>query len=327
MQIKSIDPHVHCRDWEQSYKATIESVTDMARSQGVVAIVDMPNTQPPIISQALVDKRLESAKREGCLQGYYLYIGVTSNPEQIKEAVKIINANPKVLGMKLFAGRSVGDLAVVEEEGQRMVYKTLAEVGYNGVIMIHCEKEDMFKMEKWDPKKPYTWNLARPPEAEIESIKEQVDFAKEYGIKANIHICHISVPGSVDIVEKARSEIRITCGVTPHHLTLSSDDLQAPEDVVYKVNPPIRDTDSVERLRALLKAGKIDWIETDHAPHSSEEKVFQEGKSASSYMSGIPSLENYHSFLEGLAEDGFSEQQIRELTYLNIKKAFPKILE
>src|SRR5271155_2706758 len=117
-----IDPHVHCRDWDQAYKATIKSVTETARRQGVVAIIDMPNTAPPIITEELVNRRLQTAESEGCLKGYYLYIGATSDPEQLKKAAKIVETNPRVLGMKLYAGKSVGDLEISSEEGQRKVY-------------------------------------------------------------------------------------------------------------------------------------------------------------------------------------------------------------
>lgn len=322
-----IDPHVHCRDWEQSYKATIKSVTEIARSQGVTAIVDMPNTQPQITSRRLVERRLETAKKEGCLDGYYLYIGATGDPEQIRDAVTVVDSNPKVLGMKLYAGKSVGNLQVAGEDEQEVVYKTLAELGYMGVVMLHCEKESLFNMLLWDPKRPYTWNLARPPQAEVESVKDQIKFAKEHGVKAHLHVCHISVPESVELVNSAKSDLRISCGITPHHATLSTDDMMTPESVRYKVNPPIRDIGLVRKMRGLLKEGKIDLIETDHAPHTLQEKEFNPKKPANDYMSGIPSLNNYSSFIEGLAKDGFSDEQIRMLTYSNIKKIFPKIIE
>lgn len=324
---KHIDPHVHCRDWEQSYKATIKSVTALARSQGVIAFVDMPNTSPPITTEELVNRRLETAKSEGCLDGYYLNIGLTKDPAQIREAVRIVNTNPRVVGMKMYAGKSVGNLEISDEEGQRTVYKTLAEANYTGVLALHCEDESMFDMSLWDPSRPYTWGVARPPQAEVESLKKQISLAKEYGVKAHLHICHTSVPEAVEIVDGLRGKMRITCGSTPHHLSISMDMMQAPEGIVYKVNPPIRSQETVNRMRELLKQGKIDIIETDHAPHSKEEKEYAPGKPAGSYMSGIQSLEHYADFLTGLAADGFTEEQINSITYLNVKKIYQKIRE
>ena len=105
---KHIDPHVHCRDWDQTYKATIKSTMQLAKSQGVVAIIDMPNTSPAITTEELVNKRIETAELEGCLDGYYLNISLTKNPNQIRNAVRVVDRNPKVAGMKLFACKSVG---------------------------------------------------------------------------------------------------------------------------------------------------------------------------------------------------------------------------
>ena len=92
---KHIDPHVHCRDWEESHKSTIKSVMEIAKSQNVCAIFDMPNTKPPIVSQELVEKRIDRAREHGCLEGYYLYIGITNNHEQIKEAIESVETNPR----------------------------------------------------------------------------------------------------------------------------------------------------------------------------------------------------------------------------------------
>ena len=324
---RHIDPHVHCRDWGQSYKATIRSVTQLARSQGVVAFIDMPNTTPAITTAELVDKRLGTAESEGCSEGYYLNIGLTRDPAQIRGAVEIADANPKVAGMKLFAGKSVGDLEVPDAEGQRAVYNTLAETGYKGVIAVHCEKEDMFKMGLWDMTMPYTWGLARPREAEIESVREQISMAMECGLKARMHICHISVPEAVLLVNEARKGLRISCGSTPHHLSFASEDMLTVNDLEWKVNPPIRKYADMRGLMGLLKAGKIDVIETDHAPHAPEEKAYDANKPNASYMSGIPSLNGYSAFLERLRGEGFTEQQIEAITYSNVKRIWSKITE
>ena len=150
---------------------------------------------------------------------------------------------------------------------------------------------------------------------------------REYGVKAHLHVCHISVPESVELVNSAKSDLKMSCGITPHHATLSTDDMMTPESVIYKVNPPIRDAGMMKKMRELLKAGKIDFIETDHAPHTKQEKEFDPKKSSDGYLSGIPSLNNYSFFIEGLIGSGFSEEQIHRITYSNIKKIFPKIIE
>ena len=315
MKKMRIDPHVHCRDWNQSHKATIKDVVSLAKENGVDIVFDMPNTDPPIISGELVEKRLATAKEEDCLENYFIYIGVTKDPRQIMEAVNVVHNNKRVIGMKMFAGRSVGSISVINEKDQAVVYKTLADAGYKGVLAVHCEKESLFRMDLWDPAKPASWNRARPNAAEAESVKDQIRLAKEAGFKGTIHVCHTSTPEAVEIINGARKEMKIVCGVTPHHLLFCEDDV-VKQGLMLKVNPPIRDAKTRDGLMLALRQGKIDWIETDHAPHTTQEKLNPP------YMSGIRSLELYQKLLETLRRDGFTESQIDDMTFNNIVRTF-----
>ena len=272
----------------------------------------------------LAEKRLATAEGEGVTEGYYTYVGLTSDEKQIVEAVEVADSNPKVVGIKMFAGKSVGSLQVLKEEEQRNAYKRLSELGYTDVLAVHCEKDSMAKMELWDPRNPKTWNDARPAEMELASLKDQIRFAKEQDFKGTLHICHISNPDSVLEVDAARNELKITCGATPHHLQYSTSDMNGLEGLRYKVNPPLRDPTMSSRLFSLLKEGKIDWIETDHAPHSQQEKSYVEGKET---MSGMPSLASYAEFLRHLSKNGFTGKQVADLTYNNIKRVFTKVEE
>lgn len=312
-----IDPHVHCRDWNEAHKATLKSVMDLARKQGVRAIFDMPNTSPPITSRELVEKRIETARREGCLEGYYLYIGLTSDPNQIREAVEVAEGNNRVVGVKMYAAKSVGELSVTDERAQSRVFKELADAHFDGVFAVHCEKEGLFRMDLWDPKKPQSWNLARPLESEVESVKDQIRFAKEARFKGTLHICHVSTPETVRVIRREKG-VKITCGATPHHLTYSTLDMVGEDGLMYKVNPPLRDRQAMLLLRECLKDGEVDWIETDHAPHTRIEKT------TPPFPSGIQSLKEYSSFLDSLTEDGVTREQIYELTCGNIERTFGK---
>ncbi|MCD6466513.1 MAG: dihydroorotase family protein [Methanomicrobia archaeon] len=52
-----IDMHVHCRDFNQSYKETVETATMAAISKGVTGIVEMPNTSPPVNNEDIFEER------------------------------------------------------------------------------------------------------------------------------------------------------------------------------------------------------------------------------------------------------------------------------
>ena len=70
-------------------------------------------------------------------------------------------------------------------------------------------------------------------------------------------------------------------------------------------------------MQELLKQGKVDWIETDHAPHTVGEKLHN------GFPSGYPTLYIYKEFVEEfLPSLGISEEQIDKLTFNNIINTF-----
>jgi dihydroorotase len=88
----------------------------------------------------------------------------------------------------------------------------------------------------------------------------------------HLHIAHISTRGAIDAVRRAKARgLRVTCEVTPHHLTLLDEDVRS-FSTNLKMNPPLRSRDHVEALCEALKDGTIDVIATDHAPHHHDEK-------------------------------------------------------
>jgi dihydroorotase len=312
-----IDPHVHCRDGRQAYKGTVRHVLEIAEQQGVTAIFDMPNTDPPILSGSDAAERVRLYVPEDKRERYFLYMGLTPDESQVEEAVRSYNTNPRVIGMKMYAGQSVGSLAVTGTENQRKIYHTLSGLGYEGVVAVHCEKEEYLRPWLWDPSRPVTHSYARPKEAETESVRDQLRLAKEAGFGGTLHVVHVSSPEAVDLLDASRRELRVTCGVTPHHLMWTSEMLGRPDGLLYKMNPPLRDPEDVARLRQQLRDGKIDWIETDHAPHTIGEKMYPP------YFSGYPSLYLYRGLIENfLPALGLRGESIRKLTCENIRKTF-----
>jgi len=214
-----VDPHVHLRDFYQYRKETVQHGLSVAKDSGVVAVFDMPNTDPPIFDELSVRKRLQLAKDANIPGVFYgLYIGLTADPEQVRSAVGIFRTFPNVIGMKLYAGHSVGNLGVVHPEDQEQVYATLSAEGYEGVLAVHAEKEEKMNSCLWTPHTPISHCHARPEEAEIASVADQVAYATKYNFPGKLHIAHISSPKAVDLVVEARANgLDISSGVCPHH--------------------------------------------------------------------------------------------------------------
>jgi len=326
LDYKMINPHVHFRDWKQSYKETIKHGLSVAERIGSSGVFDMPNTSPPIDSAELVEKRLTKAFEINSPVFYGLYMGLTPDPKQICETVKVYREffpsegdKVGVIGLKMFAGKSVGHLKIINEDEQKRVYRILTEEGFEGVLAVHCEKESEMNPELWNSSNPISHCYVRPEKAENKSVKDQIDFASEYRFPGNLHILHTSSPKSIRLINEAREKgkIKISCGVTPHHIRLNNSFMKNPETgILYKVNPPLRDKNSAEQMLAFLREGHIDFIETDHAPHTLDEKLNKP------FMSGFPGLPYYPHFLNFLRTEGFDDEKIKNLTHYNIEKIF-----
>jgi dihydroorotase len=110
----------------------------------------------------------------------------------------------------------------------------------------------------------------------IPAISESTMIARDCALAAyedgRIHVQHLSARESVEAVAAARqAKVRITCEATPHHLTLTDEEVRG-LDARFKMNPPLRAEADRQALIAGLRSGVIDCIATDHAPHSADEK-------------------------------------------------------
>lgn len=318
--LKKIDPHIHLRRRRSGF---VRRGLKEAAEQGIRIIFDMPNLgSESVLRYEDFLKRLTYIKKQNLPVEWFQWICLTSDEEQIKEAVKIVKNNPWAIGLKLFAGPTTGDLEVIDPKEQEKIYRILRRLGYRGVIAVHCEKKERFNPEKWNSKKPWIHGKIRPAIAEIDAARDQIHFVKITGFKGHLHICHISHPDTLEIVYKAKREgMRISGEITPHHGLLSEDKLREKNGLFYKCNPPLRDKAAVEELLKrfieLVKQG-ADWlwIATDWAPHPRKKKL------GPPYASGIADYSLYGKILTKLHEEGLSWAEIERVTFHNIVKVF-----
>ena len=312
-----IDFHVHLRDWNQKQKETVEHGLAVAKLCGINAVADMPNCDPPLTDRETVLDRLAlaapSVKRHKV--SYHVYIGLTKDPDQIRGAVNTYNElYPLVIGLKMFAGHSTGNMGITEPEDQRTVFRTLAEMNYSGVLALHCEKESLMRSDLYVQGQYETQSLARPAEAEIESIKDMIALAEETGYKGRLHICHISTREGIEEVVRAKEKgMKITCAATAHHALLTSKDA-CDHSRYLRMNPPLRDEENRRAVYEGLINGKIDYVESDHAPHTIEDK--KKG------MGGIPGFAGDLILLRALKKDNVPQQRLEELFALNCAHDF-----
>lgn len=323
-----VDPHVHLRDWGQAGKETLRHGLSVAFRAGLDAVFEMPNTDPPLVTREAVLRRIDDADAAchslGIRIFHGLYAGLTPVPRQIEEVVRTWkDLFPRVVGLKMYAGHSTGQMGIVDPGEQALVYRTLAALGFTGVLAVHCEKEELLRPGEWDPARPVSHVRARPPAAEVASVDDQKTFARKARFRGTLHVCHISTPWALDLLRGRHGEpgspdaplYRATCGLTPHHALLDANMMEVGEGLLLKVNPPLRPLPMPGIMLQRLVDGDIDWIETDHAPHTRRDKM--EG-----FASGFPGFAFYPSFVRLLSQRGLSPERIRELTHDAVCRVF-----
>ena len=311
-----IDPHVHLRDWNQKEKESVLHGLSVAAAAGFSDVFDMPNTSPACTDRDTVLERLalggEAAEKTGV--SYHLYGGITNDEEQIRNMVSLHSELfPLVVGLKLFAGHSTGNMGIIGVESQRKVFRILAEEHYSGVLAVHAEKEELIRGELYRPGEFGTHSDARPAEAETESVRDLINLAVETGFEGTLHICHVSAAATITLVKESRDMLRITMGATPHHALLTRSDAVC-HDRYLKMNPPLRTEDDRKAVFEALLDGTVDWAESDHAPHTLEDK--EKG------ASGIPGLPGMLLLLHRLREAGADEDRLKAVFGGNAVRAF-----
>jgi dihydroorotase len=328
-----IDPHAHLRDWNQAGKETLRHGLSVAWRAGLDGIFEMPNTDPPLTTREAILRRIEdadsAARGLGIRIFHGLYAGITAVPRQVEEMVRCWRELfPRVVGLKMFAGHSTGNMGIVDPREQALVYRTLAALGFTGVLAVHCEKESLLRPEDWNPSRPVSHARARPPAAEVASVDEQMTHARKTGFSGTLHICHVSTPWSLDVLRGAHARVsaagtppppephlRLTCGLTPHHALLDASLMEESDGILLKVNPPLRPLPMPSLMLRRLFDGDVDWIETDHAPHTRSDKT-------DGFASGIPGFPFYPRFVKLLSEQGMPALRLSELTHGAICRAF-----
>jgi dihydroorotase len=258
-----VDPHVHLRVPGQEHKEDIETGTRAAAAGGFTAIVGMPNTSPPIDSASVLRSVHELAVAQARIPvGFLAAATVGQKGESLTEMAELRDAG--ALGFT-DDGLPIASANVLRRALQ---YQKLC----GGVIALHEEDPTL----SGDGVMHEGAVSALLGLAGIPSISESTMIARDAAIadyeSGRIHVQHLSAAASVAAVAAAKADgVAITCEATPHHLTLTDEDVRS-LDTAMKFNPPVRAESDRQALIDGLRDGTIDCIATDHAPHAPHEK-------------------------------------------------------
>ena len=284
-----VDAHCHLREPGFEHKETISSGTRAAARGGYTTVCAMPNTEPVMDSAQVVEFVLNKAKAEGVVKVNAIgAISVGSSGGKLTQMKELFDSG--VVGFS-DDGNPVNNPKLME---QALLYSSMFDLP----IIDHCEvlelTNDASVNEGFVSDILGVKGISSASEEIM--VARDILLAKDTGGK--LHIAHASTSGTVQLVGLAKEQgVNVTCEVTPHHLTVSDEimlgnikdiehmnvdfkgkkhslvELEANAYMTNaKVAPPLRSTKDIEVLISGIKSGIVDFIATDHAPHSNLDK-------------------------------------------------------
>lgn len=276
-----IDVHVHLREPGATHKEDFATGSRAAVAGGFTYILDMPNTPIPTFTpEALDDKRTRVRNSSVCDIGFHYGTNGKNT-----ETFPLVWDDPQVFGLKLYCNHTTGEYLIEDPELLDNVFK--------------C------------------WNSLKPilVHAEGEKLEMALQLSDRY--KRLLHVCHITLPEEVELVRKAKKKgQKVTAGACPHHLFLTDKDVQTLGPYAI-MKPPLGSREHQDALWEGLLEGTIDCVETDHAPHTKEEKLSDKPPA------GVPGLETAVGLMFKAVHDSrITENDVLTWLYSNPKKIF-----
>lgn len=264
-----IDDQVHFREPGLTHKAEIYSESRAAIAGGITSFMEMPNTVPNTLTQALLEEKYNIAAANS-MANYSFFMGVSNN--NLEEVLKTNNEN--VCGVKIFMGSSTGNMLVDNIQTLEHVFAKC-----DTLIATHCEDEATIKnnlaafKEKFGENIPVESHpLIRSNQACFLSSSAAVALAEKNNTR--LHVLHISTREETVLFDnklKLRDK-KITAEVCIHHLWFTNADYKTKGNWI-KWNPAVKTANDKEAIWKALLNDRFDIIATDHAPHTIEEKM------------------------------------------------------
>ena len=261
-----VDLHVHFREPGNEEKESVATGSRAAAAGGYTSVVTMPNTDPTIDNSGMVRYLIDRGKEAGLCRIH---------------PTGAVSPGLEGKGMTEFGDMVAAGAVGFTDDGNPIASGGLMAnaLKYAGVldVPIITHAEDRSIVGKGSMHGGY-WSarlgisgMARA--GEDSAVFRDIELARATG--GHLHVAHVSTKGAVDIIRRAKSEgIRVTAEATPHHFSLDHSRCRD-YSPLFKMNPPLRESDDVNAIAEALADGTLDCIATDHAPHTDTEKEHQ----------------------------------------------------
>jgi dihydroorotase len=268
-----IDPQVHFREPGLEHKEDLFTASCACAKGGVTSFLEMPNTRPLTTTQAALDDKLSRAA-EKCLVNYGFFIGAT--PENLPD---LLDANPTP-GIKVFMGSMHGQLLVDGEATLEAIF-----AAGDRLIAVHAEDQARINQRRQEfagISDVAVHSQIQDNQAALLATQLALKLSNKY--QRRLHILHLSTGEEAELLRQEKPSW-VTAEVTPQHLLLNTSAYEKIGSLA-QMNPPLRAPRDNEILWQALLDGVIDFIATDHAPHTLAEKA-QDYPNTPSGMPGV----------------------------------------
>ena len=258
-----VDMHVHLREPGYEEAETVATGAFAALAGGFTSIACVPNTNPPIDTQANVALIRELAARARRSNVFPIWcVSKGRKGEELAELGLLFESGAVACSDD---GSSVEDSELMR---RALEYCKM----FDKAILCHEESAPLAKGGVIHEGRVSNLLGLRGLPTSAEDIMVDRDIALAESVGARLHIMHVSSARAIDSIRSAKKRgVRVTAEVAPHHFTLTDESLRT-FDPNFKMNPPLRSQEHVDACLAGLVDGTIDVIATDHAPHSAEKK-------------------------------------------------------
>lgn len=275
-----IDGHVHLREPGATHKEDFNTGSRAAAVGGFIFIMDMPNNAEPTINRSALEEKILRA--EHALTPIGFHYGTNGMNADTFEEVK---NNSHVFGLKIYCNHTTGEMLIEDIDVLTTVFSG--------------------------------WHSDKPILVHAEGTQLASAIALAHLFDRRLHVCHISQEVEVELVRQAKKRgIRISAGVCPHHLYMTGDDREKLKGYAV-MKPPLGTKKDQDALWRGLEDDTIDIVETDHAPHTKEEKE----KDPPAF--GVPGLETAVPLMFKAVKDGrLTEDKLIKKMFDNPKRIF-----
>ncbi len=273
-----VDPHTHLRDLEWSHKATFTSETAAAVAGGYWAVFDMPNTPPATTSRSALDTKLAAIGQTAVCDW-----GVYAGASQADNTAEYAAMAGDVCGLKIFNNSTTGSLLLADQPTRDHHYAAWPDTK---LIAVHAEED---------------------------TVLDILALVRKY--RKRTHFLHISTAREIQYLQAAREEgLPVTVGVCPHHLYLTQAD-EAALGAFAIMKPGLKTAADRDALWQAIASGVVDVVESDHAPHTLQEKQ------SDNPPYGVPGLETtLPLLLLAVSEGRLTLERVIELVATNPRR-------